>query len=177
MGDYYLSNFDTHAFLLDTKPTTTAAALTGEIDSINTISGGSPTVNIKENYHIDGDGYASKTPLSRNVEDIEINFDRKADAVYSPSGTDVYSRFRNWTENNISQHKWLVIVYYRGKSSDTDIYEGVCYDVSAAGFTDDTKDADNVQSSTFRMAVSGGRINVTIAKTGDNTFTVALPST
>ena len=173
---YYLSNFDTHAFLLDSKPTTTAAALTGEIDSINSITGGSPTVNIKENYHIDGKGYADKTPLSRNVEDIEINFDRAADAVYSPSGTDTYSKFRNWVENNISQHKYLVIVYYRGKQTNADVYEGVCYDVSAAGLTDDTKDADNVQSTTLRMAVSGGRINVNITKTGDGTFSAALPS-
>lgn len=174
---YYLSWFKTHAFLLDSKPTTTAAALTGEITDINSITGGNPTVNIKENYHIDGDGYASKTPISKNVEDIEINFDRAADAIYSTSGTDTYSKFRSWEENNGSTHKYLVVIVYRGKtgSSPADTWEGTLYDVVPASRSDGEKGPDDIQNITQRLAVSGGLTNLVITHSQDGTFSAALP--
>lgn len=167
---HFLSWFDTHAFLMTTAPTSTAAALSGEIEDVNSINGGNPSVNIKENYHIDGDGYASKTAISKNIEDIEINFDRAAGSIYTVDGTDAYSRFRSWEENAGSEHKYFVVVTKRDGEGEA-AYEGVYYDIINAGMTEGERNPDDIQNITQRLAVSGGRKRCTISKSEDGSFT------
>lgn len=169
----FMSWYNTHVFLLDAKPTTTAAALTGEITAVNRVGGGSPTANVVSNYHIDGSGFADKTVTTQDVDPIEINYDRAAGSVYSPTGTDQYSKFRSWQESNIAAHKYLVEVYKRDPANT--YWEGVCYDVINAGRTEEEKGPDSIQSVTQRLEVSGPPINVVITESS-GTFTCALPA-
>lgn len=169
----YLSYFDTHIFIMTAAPTSTASALSGELEDLNSVSGREVQINIKENYHIDGDGYASKTPISKNVSDIEINYDRAASDAYSASGTTTYDKLRDWEENFGSVHKYLVEVVQRDVDDSTGAvtYEGSYFDVINAGRTESDATPDDIQSVTQRFAVSGGKKSCVIAKTSDGSFT------
>ena len=168
----YLSYFDSHFFIMATAPTSTATPLTGELTAVNSKSGGEVQVNVKENYHIDGDGFASKTPISKNISDIEINYDRAASAVYNPAGETTYDVLRNWEENFGATHKYFVEVVRRNvdDSSGTATYEGTYYDVINAGRTEGDATPDDIQSITQRFGVSGGKKRCVITKSDDSTF-------
>ena len=178
MSNHNLSWIKTHYFLLDNMPTTTAAALTGELDGLNTSSGGSMTSNVAESYRLDEDGYAEKAATTANVENFDITLDRKADAIFTTSGTDAYSRLRNWFETNRQSQKVLVEIIYRGMIGTTPVetWEGRAYRVSIVGVSDGDKSGDDVQRINASFAVSGKITNLVITHSQDGTFSAALPS-
>lgn len=167
---YYMSNFDTHVFITSATPAAAAAALTGELDSLNYVNGGDIQTNINEAYHIDGEGWADKTPTSRNVNDIEIDFDRAGGSAYSASGTDTYSVLRNWIENSPLTHKNLVRI---SKRSSSDAYELTYYDVVIASLNDGEFGPDGIQHAVATFSVSGNRNTATATRSSDGTFSWA----
>ena len=178
MSTHNLSWIKTHYFLLDSMPTTTAAALTGELDGVNTSSGGSMTSNVAESYRLDEDGFSEKASTTANIENFDITLDRKADVIFTSSGTDAYSRLRNWFETNRKTQKVLVELIYRGMIGATPVatWEGRAYRVSIVGVTDGDKSGDDVQRVNASFAVSGKITNLVITRSQDGTFTAALPS-
>lgn len=167
---YYMSNFDTHVFITSAAPAAAAAALTGELDSLNSVTGGDIQTSVNEAYHIDGEGWADKTPTSRNVNDISINFDRAGGNVYDPDGTDTYSVLRNWIENSPLTHKNLVRI---SKRSNTGDYELTYYDVVITSLNDGEFNSDGIQSAEATFAVSGNRNTAVVTRSSDGTFSWA----
>ena len=164
---YYMSNFNTHVFITASDPTSTAAALTGELDSLNSCTGGDIQTQINEAYHIDGEGWADKTPTTRNVNDIEISFDRQGGTAYTAAGTDTYSVLRNWIENSPLTHKNLVRVIKRDNSST---YELTYYDVVISNLKDGDFDSNGIQQAVATFAVSGNRKTAYVTRSQDGTF-------
>lgn len=168
----------THYFLLDSMPTTTAVALTGELNAVNNSSGGGMTSNLIDSFRMDEDGFAIRATGTAQVDNFDISFDREADSIYTAAGTDVYSRLRSWFETNRQSRKVLVEIIYRGAIGTTPVetWEGRGYDVSIAGVSDGDKSADDIQRVNASFGISGKITNLVITRSQDGTFSAALPS-
>lgn len=179
----FLSWFNSRYFITE-LPASGVPVMTNavEIPNINSCSGGTPSVNIKENYHIDKSGYADKTPVSKNIENFEMNVDRAAGTIYTASGTDYYSVLRNWQENNGDTHKALVVITKVKAAMAADSFEAAYYDVVPAGMTEGERNGDDVQNFNMTLAVSGPRqmayVTATISGGQATAFTLsATPPT
>lgn len=175
-----MSWFETHYFLLDTKPTTTASALTNELTFIDEVTPAAVNNEYDATRPISGKGWPIKTVTTHDAADISLTIKRPANEVYSASGTDTFSRFKKWTEEQSGVHKYLIEIIKRKNTDDpttAGAWEAFMYDVIPTSNGASGHGGDGVQSYEQTLAVSGASGQLTVTCTADGTFSVALPST
>lgn len=178
---FVLSNFDTHIFLGSTAATSTAASPGDELHQCTNANLGKINKDVKRTKELDGLGWDTFTMLGQAVDDITLEFNRKAEGVYEGSGTtgtDSYTVLKKWfdgsIENPVGATKYLT--HIRRRLSGTSVaYEGMQYCVIPINWADADANGDDGQSFSVTLGVIGAPVPVDVTATGtapNTTFTV-----